>query len=149
MLGFLVFTVRMHAAGGDSATADKRTYFCSRAPNNLYELCLRLSSVHRLACLKLEKGFLGNVFMTSFLPECGDCGALNRHNTPPTMHCVVVSDPILCPPHEYISVGICVGGRPTFISYSSAVFRSKWDAQSRLRPDLSLRAQPLPSEFSR
>lgn len=57
--------------------------------------------------------------------------------------------PILCPPHEYISASICVGGRPTFISYSSTVSRSKWDVQSRLRPDLSPRTQPLSSELNR
>lgn len=69
-------------------------------------------------------------------------------NTFPRIPCVVISDPILCPPHEYISASICVGGLPTFISYSSTVF---WDARYShvSAPICPLSALPLPSEFNR
>lgn len=55
----------------------------------------------------------------------------------PNVPRVVVAGPILSP-HEYITGDICVGGRPTFISYSGSSFQSKWDARTRLRPDPGL-----------
>ena len=67
----------------------------------------------------------------------------------PQSTALLSATPILCRPHEYISGGICVGGRPTFISYSGAVLCSKRDAPSRLRPDPSPHALPclFPENF--
>lgn len=90
----------------------------------------------------LRKSTMGYVVLWSSLLAGAADGGCAACNTLPTPHCVVVSVPILCPPHEYISASICVGGRPTFISYSSTVFRSKWSAHPRLRPALSLCALP-------
>ena len=79
--------------------------------------------------IEIEESLLGNVFLSQVYPRIDKRRRIISANTLPTMHRVVVSGPILCPPHEYLSANICVGGLPTFISYSSTVFWSKWDAR--------------------
>lgn len=78
-----------------------------------------------------EETLLGNVFPSQLYLRIDQRWSPISANTLPTIHCVVVSGPILCPPHEYILVSFCVGGLPTFISYSNTVFWSKWDARHR------------------
>lgn len=108
LTGFLHFAHTR--ASGDNATADKY----SGTPNILQELCLRLSSVHRLTCLKRKKSYLGNVFMAQCLPNSGDCRTQTDTIHSPQSPALLLATPSCVLMNMYQSVFAQEVGRRSF-----------------------------------